>query len=307
MRLTPWLVLPVVGGALYLACATGDDTPSTIRPIKQDASVGGGAGAAGTTGDGGGAGTTGQGGEGGGSSGAGGGGEGGTGTGGSSGGGTGGGGTGGSGNGGSGGACTPPTPGGACDTVPQCGCAAGQACYVTEFATGKTTCAIAGTAAKGQPCEYLDDCVAGSTCVGGACKAFCDAPGDCAVSGADCITVNVSYSDGGSAPIPGMKTCTDQCDPTKASSCAAGLACFPIDDIEVKPGHSLCAEGGTSTSTCSSTLPCAAPYVCLTDNLCHKWCKANSSDCGVDSCSSLSDGVNSGYFYVGTQGYGVCP
>jgi len=293
-----------------MACATGNDGSAGIPYFpRQDASSGSGgeAGSAGGSPNGGGAGNSQGGSSNGGSSDGGSGGNagnGGTSTGGSSNGGSSNGGSG----GGTGGSCTPPVPGGACDTWPQCGCASGQACYVTDTATGKTGCLSAGTTGKGQACTTLDACVAGTTCIGGACKQFCDKPADCPVSGADCIGVQVSLADGGGASIPGMYSCTDQCDPISTTSCASGMACFPIDDLTVKPGHSLCAEGGTSTTSCSSTVGCKAPYVCLTDNQCHKWCReGNLADCGGLTCSGLSDGVNSGYFYVGNQGYGVCP
>jgi hypothetical protein len=313
MRLAPWLVLPLIGGALYMACATGDDGSSGIpRFPKQDASAGSGgeAGSAGGAPNGGGAGTS-QGGSSNGGSSNGGSGNGGTSNGGSSNGGSSNGGSsnGGSG-GGTGGSCTPPVPTGTCDTVPQCGCDPGQGCYVTNFSTGATQCLPAGTVAKGQSCDYssVSQCAAGSECVGNTCKPFCHSTADCTKSGADCISVQQSLTDGGAADIPAWSTCTDQCDPSIAGSCGAGQACFLIDDVNVQPGHSLCAKGGTSTGSCSSTVPCAAPYVCMGDSLCHKWCKANSADCGLDSCSQLQDAnSNVGYIYVGTQGYGVCP
>jgi hypothetical protein len=294
----------MIATALY-ACAQGAEL-GTFYP-GADASVGGEAGTSGQGGD------AGQG--SGGTSGAGEAGTGGSapeggsaGTAGTSAAGTGGGGTGGAAGGqaGSAGSCTPPVAGGECDTFPPCGCKAGDSCDVVST-SGTTKCGPSGNIKKGFVCKYINDCAPGLTCVGSACKPFCEVPGDCTTSGADCTAVTFSQPDGGTADVPGMRTCTDQCDLITAQSCGPGAGCYPVDDIKVQPGHSVCVEAGTSTTSCSPTIDCAPGYVCLSDNKCYKWCRSNvASDCS-GTCYQFQDNNNNvGFYYVGAQGYGVC-
>jgi hypothetical protein len=321
MRSTAWLVLPLLVIAPIYACAQGTPAETGNPGAMADAALGGAAGEqGGGAGQAGGAGTQNAGGSanqggnagsagvagtmtGGAAGGVAGGGAGGA-AGGTAGAGTGGGGTGGN-------NCTPPVPGAPCDTFPQCGCKVGESCDVNDGLTGMTQCAPSSNTAKGAICEAINACAPGLSCVGEACKPFCVTATDCATTGADCVGVTYGLSDGGTGDVPGMKVCTDQCDPITAQGCGSGVACDPIDDINVTPGHSLCSKAGTSTTSCSNTVGCAVGYVCLSDNVCYKWCRSGvTSDCtSAQTCYQFkSSGTPSvvGYYYVGTQGFGVC-
>ncbi len=212
------------------------------------------------------------------------------------------GGTGGSTGGTGGGTCVPPVVG-ECTIYPHTGCLSYEGCYVTAPATGETECAYSSEFGPGELCEYLNDCEPGTACVGGACKPYCSQPSNCPAAGADCFQVVYDPGSGTSQPIPCMKVCTDQCDPVNPSVvCGTGASCDVFSDQGVNPGTSGCYDSGSSnTGACSSTSSACAPgWVCLTDNLCHRWCRVGSSDCGASSCQAAG-------YYVGSQQYGFCP
>lgn len=74
------------------------------------------------------------------------------------------------------------TPVGCTLVSPQTGCPDGEGCYP---ASGGLSCNPAGMIADGDPCMFLNDCMAGSGCLStadmmGACRRFCDiAAPDC--------------------------------------------------------------------------------------------------------------------------------
>jgi hypothetical protein len=210
------------------------------------------------------------------------------------------GGTGGSTGGTGGGTCVPPAAG-ECTVYPHAGCLSYEGCYVTVPATGQTECAFSSGYGPGVLCEFLNDCAPGSACVGGACKPYCSQPSNCPAAGADCFQVVYDPGSGTSQPVPCMKVCTDHCDPANPSVvCGNGVSCDVFSDQGVNPGTSLCYDSGsTNTGACSSASPACAPgWVCLTDNLCHRWCRVGLSDC---------TGCQAAGYYVGSQQYGFCP
>lgn len=212
---------------------------------------------------------------------------------------------GGGGAGGSG--CTPPIPGGACDTFPQCGCASGQRCTVTNV-QGITSCVPDGTAGPYQACSTSVQCQAGAECVGGACKPFCDLDTDCPGSLRRCLQVQYDNA-GTSTPIPGMKVCSSGCALEAPSTlCGSGLGCYPDDQT---PVGTDCATAGTGVgaqaccvdSGCAqldSTM-CAPGYACLQSGECRKWCRVGFSDCPSSACSGFTTPL-----IVGGTEYGVC-
>lgn len=320
MRTRPWPLLslvPLVGLVVFGACATGEEGDGWTGPGKSDASVGGAAGAsggAGTAGEAGGSSEGGSAGNAGGSTGGSAGKGGGAGQGGSAG--STGGSSGAGGSSGKGGAagtggapCTPPVSGGLCDTVPQCGCPAGQACDVA-YVGGETKCFATQNIAKGNPCDDLGVCAPGLTCVGTVCRAFCENDSTCGTVPGACFDVMYDPGDGGSSAIPEMHVCTDQCDLRTSQGCPSGITCVPFDDLGVTGGRSVCVVGGTSTGACSATLKCAPGYACMGDDQCHRWCRASTdSDCASgETCYQLTDPdtLVDGYYYVGNQGFGVC-
>ncbi|MBW2461700.1 MAG: hypothetical protein JRH11_08635 [Deltaproteobacteria bacterium] len=76
---------------------------------------------------------------------------------------------------------------GGCDPLTQRRCTPPEACYFSD-SEGGTRCGVAGTAAEGETCDFVDDCAAGLQCATDTCRAFCDiadAEPDCPV-GAEC-------------------------------------------------------------------------------------------------------------------------
>jgi hypothetical protein len=219
------------------------------------------------------------------------------------------GGTGGTATGGTGGGnCTPPVPGGQCDTFPQCGCGAGLACQVTTLATGSTQCVGAGQGKPYNPCTAPYDCVAGYACVGSACKAFCEKDPDCTSTGGACIQVQYDDGSGVSKPVPQMKVCTKKCLLQNPSAdCGPSLGCYL--DTSVNPYRTDCAAAGTATGAgaCSSTTTtvCAPGYVCLTSGDCRKWCRVGfTTDCPTGKVCQGFAAPNQ--VFVDAVEYGVC-
>jgi hypothetical protein len=216
------------------------------------------------------------------------------------------GGTGGSTGGTGGSTCTPPVSG-PCDTFPQCGCASGQSCDVATT-SGATACYATQNVAVSSVCTSIGECVAGASCVAGGCKEFCEQDADCPDQYAECFQTYYEDANGNSQPLPGMKVCTDHCQPwDSVNTCGAGLSCEPWGPLGKNPGTAGCvAPVGTSQTTCSETVACAPGYACLTDNKCYEWCRIGGNDCsGIYSCYGLTDGTNEGLF-VGTTETGVC-
>ena len=226
-----------------------------------------------------------------------------------------GGGTGGAG-GGTGGVggsnCTPPVPGGACDTFPQCGCPPGQRCTVANV-QGLSSCVPDGTTQGYQKCTSGTECIAGTECVGSACKPFCDVTADCPGTLRDCV--QVTYDSGGtSQPIPGFKICTSGCAlENPGGVCGSGLGCYQANNPATATDCAA-AGAGIGIDACCVTPPCNDPdpmdstkcapgYVCLTTGDCRKWCRVGfPGDCTSGTCT----GFSTPFILNGTQ-YGVCP
>ncbi len=309
MRVSSLVVMGVALGIGMVGCAQSEGVGGGAAGFGgfPDGGGVGGTSASGGTGAGGGTGATGGGGTGaigGGGTGA----IGGGGTGATGGGGTGaigGGGTGAIGGGGSGGSggCTAPVSG-TCDTIPQCGCGSGLECQVTSN-SGATQCVAAGSVQPYYACVNENDCTAGYSCVGGACKAFCAVDTDCASTQGTCFQVQYTDTSGNPQPIPQFKVCSKKCAlENPAAACGPTLSCYV--DNSVTPVRTDCAKAGTATSTgaCSSDpTACAPGYACLTTGDCKHWCRVGFSDCGAgQTCSGFGTPL-----MVGSVEYGVCP
>lgn len=213
----------------------------------------------------------------------------------------GGGGYGANGGSGGGGSCVPKKS--PCDLHPQCGCDPGEACNVKDTA-GATVCEDPGSVGQSMACQVINDCLIGSTCVGGGCKAYCGSDTDCPGAGSiagQCFQVSSS-----GVPVPGLKVCTEHCQPWDPYSCNYGLGCFPYGPMGTKPGTFACVTAGTSTGACSSGGTCAPGYVCVSGD-CLKWCRVGMSDCtGSLTCFPLEDTSGNKGMYWGTVEIGVC-
>jgi hypothetical protein len=215
------------------------------------------------------------------------------------------------GSGGADGGCVSPAPGGGtCDTFPQCGCQAGWACDFYLQSTWKTQCFQSGNVQRGRSCSKTGECAPEMSCVDNACKSYCGGKASDCTTGpsAACIQVVYNPGDGGVANISGFFVCTDQCDLTNPSAtCGPGVTCMPYSPVAQNPGQSGCsAPAGTSTTTCPTGDECAPGYLCMNDQICHRFCKTSSGCASPQTCKTLNDGKNTGWFYVGTQQYGTC-
>lgn len=193
--------------------------------------------------------------------------------------------------------CKKAAPSNVCGVSPQCGCGPTQTCEVDQAALdGTSSCVGAGSKAIATACTATSECAHGLTCIFGFCRPYCSSDGSkCAQAGTgNCVHLN----DSSSSPIPNLLVCRLDCTLDNATSCGGGAGnCGPDDS-----GGTDCFPAGGS-KTCSSSTPfaCQAGYVCLTSNVCKKWCKAGSN-CSSGACGSLSPAV-----LVGGQEYGVCP
>jgi hypothetical protein len=209
--------------------------------------------------------------------------------------------------------CTPPVPGGACDTAPQCGCPAGQRCTV-QNTQGISSCVPDGTTQQYQSCSTGTECVAGTECVGSACKPFCNTTADCPGTLRECVQVTYTPTGGTPTPIPGFMICSSGCAlEAPQALCGPGLGCYATSD---PPTATDCAAAGTGVGVdaCCVTPPCNDPdpmdgtkcapaHVCLTTGDCRKWCRVGfPGDCPSGTCT----GFTTPYLVNGTQ-YGVCP
>jgi len=182
---------------------------------------------------------------------------------------------------------------GTCNPLTPCGCLPGQACDVATV-DGTTACYNSSHLPLSGACEGLGVCEPGATCIGSGCKRFCSQTGDC-LSGASCVAVL-----GNTDPIPGMKVCTDHCQPWNQYSCTGGLMCLHYPGY----GDFLCVPGGTSTGSCTDASQCAPGRVCIDTGSgkgeCLKWCR-NAADCvGGTKCQAEA------MAYWGTTPVSVC-
>jgi hypothetical protein len=198
---------------------------------------------------------------------------------------------------------------------PQCGCPAGQGCYVDG--TGSRLCATAGTAAENASCTTVLSCRAGNLCINvsasgtaNVCSRFCNTDADCA-SGALCL---IGVSDGAGGELPGVTLCTHVCDPARQTGCPSGTACDLFGETAgLMRNFTDCAAPvgtGTQGSLCTDPSDCRAGYACIdpdgtggVSSQCMHWCEvATGVGCGsAETCFGFTTPLR-----VGTREYGVC-
>jgi hypothetical protein len=144
--------------------------------------------------------------------------------------------------------------------------------------------------------------VKGTTCVVGACWAFCEnASSTCPGVSATC---GPAYTD--TAAIPGMFVCTRTCNPAQPTledatfdACGPGVGCYPSAN-----GDSYCAgpttAAGTQGATCADNLDCAPGYFCTDGGYCAKYCLVASPSCPPsNTCYSFSSALLAGHEEIG--------
>jgi hypothetical protein len=195
-------------------------------------------------------------------------------------------------------------------TAPQCGCAVGQECAISNY---ELTCQAAGTVGLGEGCIGMEQCAPGLLCVGnataGLCDQFCAVDADCAATGGICA---LSLSDGMGGFIANADLCSSDCDLTTNSGCpVAGTGCqLGQEQAGQMRWLTYCAVTGTlgQNTTCDPTLQQCAPTLGCIDNgaatLCLQYCDA-SSPSACSTCSPLVD-QSQQPIVVGAVTLGVC-
>lgn len=192
-------------------------------------------------------------------------------------------------------------------TSPQCGCSPDRQCSVN--AMGDRECIVKGTAPIGASCGSTE-CVPGAMCVGPtstslSCLEFCDDNSDCTGPGGICY---FTLDDGSGGMVPGVKLCSQNCDPTTNSGCASGLGCQVVRDMATNQVFTFCAQAGTGGDTAACVngfTDCKAQFGCFnngTSDICLQWCTIGGAACpGGLTCYSLQTPL-----IVGATEYGVC-
>jgi len=194
-------------------------------------------------------------------------------------------------------ACAKAAPSNVCGISPQCGCAAGETCDVTNKTTGASACVKAGSGVAGAACTTTSGCKPGLTCNNGTCLEYCGAGNTCATG--TCLSVNNSS---GSA-IPNLNVCSVTCDLMNPKSTCGSGGCGHLGS-----GLTTCQKAGTGTSDdyCTSASDCSSGMLCIDDGydtMCEKWCRIGKSDCPLGwSCTALANppvigGVTYGFCY----------
>jgi hypothetical protein len=182
--------------------------------------------------------------------------------------------------------CVTVAPNNRCGLEPQCGCGMNETCDITNVTTGATSCVTGGAATLGRPCAQTGDCVAGLTCLYGACRPYCATPrSKCGVSGTElCVEV----LDDNDKPEPNHNVCTITCDPRAPQAVCGTNACLWFATYYAPAKVSDCNFQGTvdHLKACTSDYDCKAGMACIdhpSANIgkeCEKWCRIGvAGDC----------------------------
>lgn len=181
-----------------------------------------------------------------------------------------------------------------CRALPvQCGCAAGQACYLP---TGSPVCMTAGSAIEGTMCVNDNDCAAGLVCLtgqttGNQCVRLC-IPGQPAV----CASGVCQKSE-----LAGVGACVVACDPIAQTGCGA-RSCYILNNI-VSGWSTVCGKlGGKAKagSNCVGMADCAPGLTCA-GGLCKPICSVTTGQGCAAKCQSGASPMK-----IGPVEYGAC-
>ena len=195
---------------------------------------------------------------------------------------------------------------------PQCGCAAGQACYPAGTAR---VCAPAGSGNAGAACTTNSNCTATNMCLNvstgttavNVCTHMCTTDGECA--GGLCI---LQLNDGTGMAVPGFSLCTHTCNAVTQTGCPTGSECDLFQERmgAMRPFTDCTAPIGTggNGATCTGDGDCRAGFLCIapmagSPTTCHRWCAYPSSTvCPAgQTCYQFTTPI-----VVNTIDYGVC-
>jgi len=193
-------------------------------------------------------------------------------------------------------------------TAPQSGCCGSDNCTVD--ATGAHFCVASGTATTGQACSAINACALGDICLGatvGTCFNFCSTDNDCTAPGGHCV---LQLGDGMGGAVPNVSMCSQNCDPTDASSCnVTGLSCQAWVDTPTGKNYTSCVPSGgigpggacpNGDGDCQAGLDCAN---FTAGPKCAQWCRVGVTVCpGALTCQSFT----TPFLLTPTIEYGVC-
>ncbi len=189
-------------------------------------------------------------------------------------------------------------------TPPQCGCAEGDACYVSL--AGENRCFAEGTVEPGGSCDGDSDCLAGTICFNrsldaarpdGRCFPVCADASDC--PSGPCVSLLAT-------PTELLSRCAPACAPTNPTACGRDSTCLVF---EMGPGQ-LWAECMSYPGTagqgepCTTAIDCAAGNVCIRTSSglrCLEWCRTDRDCSSGRNCGGLSPEI-----VVDGVTYGVC-
>ncbi len=198
--------------------------------------------------------------------------------------------------------------------APQCGCGAGQGCYLN----GTTRmCSPAGTAAEGASCTTVASCAPGLACLNIArttpavsqCMRFCASDAGCAGPGSLCV---YTIDDGAGGAVPGALVCSRSCDPITSAGCTAAASCQVFSETTGAMRYftdCLAPVGaGGQGAACTDSTQCRRGFICLgTPGICLRYCDEpgviGGGGCNVltEACYGFTDPL-----IVGAAEYGVC-
>ncbi len=152
-------------------------------------------------------------------------------------------------------------------------------------------------------------CEPGAVCVdttstASTCRKFCDDDTDCEAPGGLCV---YPLDDGNGGLIPGVMTCTDNCDPVTNAGCAVGACRLLKETTGLMRNVTLCGESGAGMQgdSCAKYSDCAPQFTCTATargKVCSKWCELNQPNCpGGTNCTAVVPPP-----VLGNVAYGVC-
>lgn len=197
---------------------------------------------------------------------------------------------------------------------PQCGCAAGQACYP---AGAMRVCATAGSGTGGAPCTTSSDCAPSYACLNIAasgpavnmCTHMCAMDSEC--GGGLCI---YQLNDGTGMAVPGLTLCSHPCNVATNAGCSAGSVCTIFQEqtgaMRYFTDCTAPVAGAGEDVSCTVGTDCSPDRYCTDTmdgitpgSLCHHFCNtATGAGCpGGHTCLGFTTPI-----LINGISYGVC-
>lgn len=150
---------------------------------------------------------------------------------------------------------------------PQCGCPAGDSCYL-DTSNGTPRCLATGLFGRGARCSTFASCQRGLACVGlgtdtPRCARYCESDADCGGGELERCLISLTKADGTPS---GAFVCTEGCDPLQSGACPEGQRCIIAQRTE-RPDvlGTVCATGanGGLDAPCEDDVDCGEGLTCF--------------------------------------------